>query len=195
MSIIYDLTRRLDSNTPVYPGDPKFIVENIYQVGMDSVYSLQKIQFCNHSGTHIDFPAHVIRNAKSSIDYPLSHLVGDGIIIEYPKENSGIIKIAELAEHDIRKNDIVFIKNLKYLEIDAAKYLLNEKVKIIGTDSISIDNPESTNLEVHILLLQNDILIVESLKLDEAPAGRCKIVIAPLNIHSDGAPARVFMYK
>jgi arylformamidase len=75
MEKLYDLTKELNSNTIVFPGDPCFQSETISDIGINSNVTLQKLQFCNHSGTHIDFPSHVIKNGKSSVLPPfVGHL-------------------------------------------------------------------------------------------------------------------------
>jgi arylformamidase len=67
------------------------------------------LHFGNHLGTHVDFPAHTIKNHKTSSDYPLDFLRGPGVIIEVPfKETS--IKKEFIKEQSIMPNDIVFFK-------------------------------------------------------------------------------------
>lgn len=72
-----------------------------------------------------------------------------------------------------------------------SKQLIRD-VKVVGIDYLSVDKYEEENLPVHKSLLSNDILIVEGLELNDAPIGRCKVYIMPLNIpNMDGLPARV----
>lgn len=192
---LYDLTRVLDSNSQVFPGDPVFTTQNIHNVAMGDNYSLQHLHFCNHSGTHIDFPAHILKNSKSSLDYSISELTGPGLIIECPKQLNGKVNQELINQHSIMAHDIVFFKNTTYLDTSTAQLLVKKKVKIVGIDSISIDDMDSINLPVHHQLLKNNILIVESLDLSHVPVGRGEILIAPLKINSDGAPARVLMWQ
>jgi kynurenine formamidase len=41
---------------------------------------------CNHAGTHIDFPSHVISNGKASNDFELDYLMGSGVIVDVPEK-------------------------------------------------------------------------------------------------------------
>ena len=156
-------------------------------------------------GTHIDFPAHVIKGGKTSSDFTIDKLIGSGLIIEVPDiEESITSKFIEA--QPILSNDFVFFKTANsklsknekitdkyvYIEPAAAEELLKKGVKIVGIDYISVDKYEYEHLPVHKSLLSNDVLIVEGLELNNAPVGRCKIFIMPININEmDGLPARV----
>jgi len=49
---------------------------------------------------------------------------------------------------------------------------------------------------LHKLLLKNNIVIVEGLNLKDVPEGNYELCALPIKIkNSDGAPARVVLYK
>jgi arylformamidase len=163
----------------------------------------------NHTGTHIDFPAHVVQGGKTSSDFSIEDLIGSGLIIEVPDVEKSITR-KFVAEQSILSNDFVFFKTSNsrlskqdkftdkyvYIEPEAAEELLKKGVKIVGIDYISVDRYEAEDLPVHKSLLSKDVLIVEGLELNNAPIGRCKIYIMPVNIHGmDGLPARVVAKK
>jgi kynurenine formamidase len=50
------------------------------------------MQMCNHAGTHIDFPSHVIKDGKTSSDVELGYLIGTGLIVHVPDHFSSISK-------------------------------------------------------------------------------------------------------
>lgn len=204
---LFDLTVPISSKTPVFPGDPKFKKEEICHLKNGDNYGLSRMEMGNHMGTHIDFPAHVIENEKVSSDYPLEQLIGNGLIVEVPEVETSITS-EFITRQSIQKGDIVFFKtsNSKlwneetlsnkyvYLEPEAAEQLVQQGVKIVGIDYISIDSLENEKLPVHHTLLSNDVLIVEGLNMEGVPPGRYKIYIVPLNIlDMDGLPARVFV--
>jgi arylformamidase len=203
---IYDLTATITQDLVSFPGDPTFKEENVSSLAAGDHFHLCKISMGNHTGTHIDFPSHILEGGKNSNNFPISSLIGSGLIIEIPDDAKSITSNF-VKSQPIQPNDIVFFKtsNSKiakksqfykayvYIEPDAAIELLNKKVKIVGIDYLSVDNYELENLPVHNSLLANDVLIVEGLELANAPVGRCEIFIAPLKINAiDGTPARVF---
>ncbi len=203
----FDLTTKITSKTVVYPGDPSFSYESISSIKNGESFELCLMSLGNHTGTHIDFPSHVQENGKTSSDYPIDQLIGAGLIIEVPENHEVITKQFIQDQTDIKNNDFVFFKtknseiskqkpfvdNYVYIEPNASEELIRKGVKIVGIDYISVDSPHADDLPVHHSLLSNDILIVESLELNGAPIGRCKIFIITNNIPDmDGLPARVF---
>jgi arylformamidase len=201
----YDLTATISEKTVVFPGDPEYKTEDICSLGKGSQYQLCHMHFGNHTGTHIDFPAHVIKGGKTSSDYLIEKLIGSGLIIEVPDTTKSVTRTFIL-EQSILPNDFVFFKTANsklskqgkfvdkyvYIEPEAAEELIKKGVKIVGIDYISVDKYEAEDLPVHKSLLSNDVLIVEGLELNNAPIGRCKIYIMPINIQEmDGLPVRV----
>jgi arylformamidase len=201
----YDITVNISENLATFPGDPCYQAEQVNSLEEGSHFHLNKLFLGNHTGTHIDFPSHVIKDGKTSSDFPIENLIGSGLIIEVPEEASSVTKHF-IRNLPILKNDFVFFKTANskiskhalftekyvYIEPDAAEELLMKGVKIVGIDYISVDKYESEDLPVHKCLLSNDVLIVEGLELNNVPVGRCKIYIMPMKINDmDGLPARV----
>lgn len=201
----YDLSASISEKLVTFPGDPQYKIENIRSLEKGSKFHLSKIHLGNHTGTHIDYPSHVIKNGKNSNDFPIESLIGHGLIVEVPSTESSITK-EFIKKQAILENDFVFFKtsnsrlsktanftdNYVYIEPEAAEELLKKRVKIVGIDYISVDKYESEDLPVHKALLSNNVLIVEGLELNNVPSGRCKIYIMPIKINKmDGLPARV----
>lgn len=204
-----DLTAPITEKTVIFPGDPVFSKKCISSIGDESYFNLAEISLGNHTGTHIDFPAHVKSGGKVSSNYSIDNLIGDGIIIEVPNDATSITR-SFIMKQPILKDDFVFFKTKNsslskqdqfnekyvYIEPDAANALLEKKVKMVGIDYISVDLLSEENLPVHNILLSNDILIVENLELNKASPGRAKFFVMPLNIpQMDGLPARVVMTR
>lgn len=204
-----DLTTPITPNTVVFPGDPTFASNPVATIGTECSFNLCEIRMGNHMGTHIDFPAHVLQNGKTSSDYSLEDLIGEGLILEVPTKEKSINRTF-IEQQAILENDFVFFKTNNsalskqdgfsdkyvYIEPDAASALLERKVKVVGIDYISVDAYEAAELPVHNLLLSNEILIVENLELKDVDPGRCRLFIMPLNVPGmDGFPARVMMSR
>jgi len=200
-----DVTASLSPKTVVYPGDPNFTLETLCHIGKDSCFGLSKISMSNHMGTHIDFPSHVVKEGKTSSDYDISDLIGEGIVIEIPPDAKSITP-AHIKPQKINKNSFVFFKtsNSKisksdtfvsdyvYIEPETAAELLKLQVRLVGIDYLSVDGIKNDTLPVHQLLLKNNILIVENLELSSVNPGKCIIHVSPLNVPDmDGLPARV----
>lgn len=201
----YDITVNISEDIVIFPGDPCYKIEPINSLEKGGHFHLNELSFGNHTGTHIDFPSHVIQGGKTSSDFSIENLIGSGLIIDVPEHQRSVTK--QFIENlPILENDFVFFKTANskiskhapftdqyvYIELDAAEALLMKGVNIVGIDYISVDQYESENLPVHHCLLSNDILIVENLELGDVPLGRCEIYIMPMKINEmDGLPARV----
>ncbi len=206
---LQDLTVEMSSELTVFPGDPAFEKQVIVKLDdKNNHYCLSKISLSNHLGTHIDFPAHVMRGGKTSSDYSHDDLQGDGLIIEVPSEHRSI-NLNFLKEYSFFQNDIIFFKtnnsNLSktgnfsdhavYIEPEAAEFLVESKVKIVGIDYLSVDQYSAIELPVHHILLSNNILIIENLDLKNTTQGRYQFLIIPsFKIAGmDGLQVRVFV--
>src|SRR5262249_11122975 len=87
-----------------------------------------------------------------------------------------------------------FVRDYVHLTVDAARYLVQEGIKLVGIDYLSVDKADSEELEVHKELLQAGVIIIEGLDLREVEAGDYELICLPLKIQSgDGAPARVVL--
>ena len=199
----FDITATISSEIAVFPGDPPFREALLQNEG----FVLKEFCFCNHTGTHIDFPKHVFSEGKTSSDYTLNDLCGEAVVIETMNESE--ILLSEIQFEDIQQNDILFFKtrnsqihkniyteDFVSLSQEAAQFCIDQKVKIIGIDYLSVDAVKSANLPIHRLLLSHGILIIENLDLSKVKAGRYFANIYPLKVsNADGLPVRVSIKK
>jgi kynurenine formamidase len=78
-----------------------------------------------------------------------------------------------------------------YLSQNGADYLEFKGVSMVGTDSVSLDNSESSELSAHRTLLGKDILVLEGLcGLGALEASRFRLVCFPLKLSGPIAPVR-----
>lgn len=202
---IYDLTIEISPETTVFPGDPVFRTEAISEIKHGSTFALSHFHFSNHTGTHIDFPAHLIAKGKTSSAYPLEQLVGAMQVIEVPGDEH--VTLRHVESLNPKDGTVIFFKtnnsrvnlhNKPYtesfiaIEPSAAEELVRKGFSIVGIDYLSVDRTENKELPTHHCLLSNDILIIENLDLRGIPAGKYHVIIAPLKVkEADGLPVRV----
>jgi hypothetical protein len=67
---VQDLTHTITSNTPLFPGNPQpeFAPLRIYET--DGYYA-NVLTYAEHSGTHMDAPAHFVDGAAFASDLPV----------------------------------------------------------------------------------------------------------------------------
>ncbi len=81
-----------------------------------------------------------------------------------------------------------------YLTVDAALYLAQAGIKLVGFDYLSIDRFGSADFPAHHALLGAGVVVVEGLDLSEVEPGEYDMACLPLRVAGgDGAPARVVL--
>ncbi|MBU1564737.1 MAG: cyclase family protein [Proteobacteria bacterium] len=208
---IVDLSHTVSSNMPVYPGteQPIFITGcSIDEIG----FLEKKITMYSHTGTHIDAPAHLIKNAQTLDMLAIEHFYGTGLRLNFENDSSKTIDISSLEPHwkEIEKTDFLLIHTgwSKYwgddkyfsdypvLSTEAARWLSKFKLKGLGLDTISADDSESDDYPVHKILLHKEIIIVENLtKLLHLPGSAFNFSCFPIKFEdADGSPVRAVAY-
>jgi len=165
-----------------------------------------------HTGTHIDAPCHMFKNAKSIDQFPIDKFVGKAILIPCQDKTEITLEYLQEFEEKIAQADFIlfftgwqykwntqaYFENSPTPTIEAAKWLTKFKLKGIGFDSFSVDKIISAhtvteeNLPNHHILLAKEILLIENLtNLDKLPDSPFSFQCLPLNIeNADGSPIR-----
>jgi arylformamidase len=207
-SKIYDISVDIQMGMPTYPGDAKFKSRKLKTVQQDG-YEIHRITMGNHTGTHVDAPAHFIQNGTTIGELPLDILNGRARVMEIKnKEKVTLEDIQDLKLEDVfrillkTRNSSLwktrkrFQKNYVYLTLDAAKYLADNDIKLIGFDYLSIEKFGDSEHPVHRYLLGNQVIILEGLNLSNVDEGDYEMCCLPMKLAGlDGAPARVILRK
>jgi arylformamidase len=78
---------------------------------------------------------------------------------------------------------------------EAAEVFAVHKIKLIGNEGQSI-GPENAPMQVHKILLKQEIALLEGIVLKGVPEGRYFLSAAPLNLGgADGAPCRAYLIQ
>ncbi|MCX5769050.1 MAG: cyclase family protein, partial [Candidatus Hydrogenedentes bacterium] len=77
---------------------------------------------------------------------------------------------------------------------DAAQRLVDDNVRMVGIDYLSVAPYEQPNGETHHRLLERNVTVVEGLCLQDVPAGTHLFFVFPLRlVGADGAPCRALI--
>jgi arylformamidase len=208
---LLDLSHILNENISVYPDTVPPIFEVSNTVEKDG-FTEKKMTMASHTGTHIDAPSHILKDAKSLDKFPLDKFVGTAIVIPCQDKEEITFEYLQTYEHRIAQVDfILFFTGWQYKwntkdffsdsptpTREAAQWLTKFKLKGIGIDSFSVDKIISAhivteeNLPNHHILLRKEILLIESLtNLDKLPGNVFSLHCLPLKIeNADGSPVR-----
>jgi arylformamidase len=205
MARIYDVSVTLAPGLPVYPGDPPLALETVQRAG-DAPYGLARLCLTTHSGTHVDAPLHFVAGGTAVDALPLEILIGKARVVELPGRER--VERADLEAADLRDDLRVLIKTrmsgqlLKagfqedhvFLTGDAALYLAQAGLKLVGFDYLSIDRYGDASYPAHHALLGAGVVLVEGLDLSQVEPGEYDMTCLPLRVGGgDGAPARVVL--
>ncbi|BCS81915.1 cyclase family protein [Anaerocellum diazotrophicum] len=206
---IIDVSSPISNSMVYFPGDPKPQISKVYSIEKGEAANVSKLILSSHTGTHIDAPAHFIKDGRTVDQIPLEYLIGEVKVFEVYDNDS--ITREFLESKDIDYGDRIFFKtknsqylsntsefyeNYVYLSLEAAQFLIEKKVQVVGIDCLSIEEFASYDFAVHKLLLSNDVVIIEGLDLSQVCRGKYRYAALPLKIKDcDGAPARVVLIE
>jgi len=171
-----------------------------------TTFQIGKIEMVTNTGTYIDCPFHRFENGKDLSEVELEAFANlDGVTIYAPHtleidisyfKNTEIRNKAVLIRTDWSEhwNTDQYFENHPFLTLEAAEYLRDCGVKLVGIDSHNIDDTRGNSRPVHTTLLGSEILIVEHLcNLDKLPVGNYQFSAVPPKFKGAGTfPVRAF---
>jgi len=188
---IIDLSHTIENGLITYKGLPAPVIcdylsreesRKVYEEGTE--FQIGKIEMVANTGTYIDCPFHRYKDGKDFAALP-AHLFTDieGIKISIPYHQQKAIDASYFTKINLRHKAILvhtgwsehwradaYFENHPYLTEDAAIFLKDQGVKLVGIDSHNIDNTAKKSRPVHSTLLAHEIFIVEHLtNLAELP--------------------------
>lgn len=205
---LLDVSVPLAAGLPTYPGNPDFELQPVKRIADGGSSNVSRLVMGTHTGTHLDAPRHFFDGAMSVDALPLDLLLGRARVVEINKR--GGIGVEELAAAGLREDLRVLLKtsnsalwngegfhqDYTYLTEAGAKYLVDQGVKVIGIDYLSIEQFKKAGAPAHRTLLSQGVVIIEGLNLAEADAGMYEMYCLPLRVvGGDGAPARVILKR
>jgi arylformamidase len=206
MAKIFDVTVPLSAEVPTFPGDPPFEITFTHAIADGDPYNVSRISMGSHSGTHVDAPYHFLADGPTVEHLPLEILMGKARVVELLVRDR--VERGELEALDLRDDIRVLFKtrmsgqlrlpafqeDFVYLTPDAATYLAQAGIKLVGWDYLSIEKYGSADFAAHHALLTSGVIIVEGLDLSEVEPGEYDMTCLPLRIvGADGSPARVLL--
>jgi arylformamidase len=206
--MIYDVSMPIREGMPVYAGNPPFQRVITHVLGKDGCpVNQSRFEMGAHCGTHVDAPLHFEKDGSTVEAIPPETLVGPARVFHFPKRDC--IDRGDLENLDFQGAERVLFRtrnsdhwaaggefdpNFVYLTGEAANFLVERKVRLVGIDSLGIEKFGHPTHPAHHALLQAGVTIVEGLYLVDVPAGDYTFFCGPLRIlGAEGAPARAFL--
>ena len=202
---IHDITMPLSADLPSYPGDPPIEISPWISLAEGDAANVSRITLCSHCGTHLDPPRHYSDKGLSVDEIPLERLIGRALVVEIPGVTAigreelsrlrirGVERLLLKTDNSQLWQEREFVPEFAFLSLDGARYLLEAGVKLVGIDYLSVESVEGDG-EVHRMLLDNGVLILEGINLADVSPGEYELICLPLKIKGgDGAPVRALL--
>jgi len=215
---LVDLSHTLEEGIPAWPTHARFgqTLYESYELG--DVACHYGLSMSEHTGTHMDAPLHFIAEGPAHYgvdEIHLDRLVGRAATIEATGlEPGGLLDVNHIGsweqEHDpLKTGDKVlfrygwdkrwgtgpegraFLEDWPGLGGDAAEYLVEKGISLVGCDTLAVDAAGSVENPAHYALLGNEVYIAENLKNLDRLSSFCLFAAFPLKIRGgSGSPVR-----
>jgi arylformamidase len=211
--MLHDATLPLRAGMPTYPGEEGPRLELIKARARGDAADVCKLTLALHTGTHVDAPAHFIDGGKTIEALPLEVLVGPCQVVSIAgRPDVGAADLEALfpaggAVPDrlllrTRNSDgprplllqDAFTTDFAAIGHDAARWLVDRGVRLVGIDYLSIEPFAAKEPLTHRVLLGAGVVAVEGVDLSRIAPGAYRLFCLPAHlVGADGAPARVLL--
>jgi kynurenine formamidase len=203
MKEIIDLSHVIQDNMPVHPYDGSVNVHEDKILAKDK-YNNSRLETGMHAGTHIDAPRHFLNSDMYISDYDLERFIGRGCLLDVRGENN--ITLKDEYYNIVNEDDIVLLftgfssiygqtdyyerfNNHPIVDPELANFFVEKKIKMLGMD---MPKPDNYPFEIHKLLLNNNIFIMENLTNLERLLDKTsfEVIAFPLKIKAEASIVR-----
>jgi arylformamidase len=201
----YDVSMMIHENMQVYKNKehkkPKLSVDSDFETG--TTYE-SRLEMNLHTGTHMDFSKHILKEGLTSIEENLSRLIRKAKVFDLSHLNQKISK-NDLVNLNIEADDFVLFKtknsdqetfDFKFIFLDesGAQFLADKKISGIGIDALGIERDQA-GYPTHKICFHHDVIIIEGLRLKNIEAKSYFMVASPLKIKNvEALPLRVILF-
>jgi arylformamidase len=202
---LYDISVPIHPGMIIYEGNPGVELERVDSIPDGAHANVSRLVLGVHTGTHVDAPLHFIEQGAGSESVELEPLIGSASVVDATAVSGDIdedaltaLDIPPGAERVLLKTTNgrlwegdVFSRDFIRLTGSGARYLIDQGVRVVGIDFLSIGDGEA-----HRELLGAGVVPIEGLDLRAVEPGDYQLICLPLRLEgSDGAPARAVLLQ
>jgi len=208
MGKLIDISVPLHAGLPLWPGSRPVHISRVMDLSRGDEANVSELEIDMHSGTHMDAPLHFITDGTTTEDIPLDKLIGNCLVVDFTNLKSISANDLERAaippdtKRLLFKTDNSgswgdfsqpFSKNFCALTLDAAQWIAERGFLLVGIDGPSIQMFEDA-YDTHIVLLNQQIVILENLNLIEVESGFAELICLPLRVSGvEAVPVRALL--
>lgn len=212
--MLIDLSHTIEHGMVTYKGLPAPLICDFlgreasrahYAAGTE--FHIGRIDMIANTGTYLDSPFHRFADGKDLAELPLAWLAAlEGVLVRAPLGQRAISRqcfeglslqnkaVLVNTGWDRHWRTDAYFEGHPFLTSDAAEFLANSGVKLVGIDSYNIDDTADLRRPVHTILLGREIPIVEHMtNLAGIPSQPFKFYAVPPKVRAFGTfPVRAF---
>jgi len=210
-----DLSHTVEHGLTTYRGLPAPVISDFlsreesrrtYAPGTE--FHIGRIEMVANTGTYLDSPFHRYPHGADLAQLPLSSLADlEGIVIRAQDFDGRGMSVEAFRGIDLKEKAVLvhtgwdkywasekYFEGHPFLTEEVARHLIEAEVKLIGIDSLNIDDTRDLARPVHSLLLKAQIPIVEHLcNLGSLPDRGFRFFAVPVKVKNFGTfPVRAF---
>lgn len=203
---IIDISKAIHEDMVVYKNkESKRIKRTVVAVHEKNDYHESRLEMDMHCGSHTDAPLHMIDRGNTIDEISLDPYFGFCKVFDLTGLEEYITE-KNLVNLDIENGDRIIFKTRNsydteynpkfvYLEEDAASYLAEKKILLLGMDAMSIERDKKEH-PTHKIILGAGIAVLEDLNLSEVNQGRYFLSALPLKIiGAEASPIRAVLIE
>jgi len=212
---LIDLSHMVEHGLTTYRGLPAPVISDFlsreesrkhYAEGTE--FHIGRIEMVANTGTYLDSPFHRYAGGADLSELPLSSLADlEGVVIHATGGDASGLSVASFSGVDLKDRAVLvhtgwdkywaseqYFEGHPFLTEEVARHLIEAKVKLVGIDSLNIDDTRDLTRPVHSLLLKAQIPIVEHLcNLGSLPDRGFRFFAVPVKVKNFGTfPVRAF---
>lgn len=208
-----DATYPMFNDMTGWPGQDPTSFKKISAIHEGDVAQVTILHFSAHSGTHMDAPNHFMAQGIDISRAPVDVGIGPVRIAAIDCETH--VTLADLQAYEARTRPLEagerlilrtpnsdkkfwlqepFDRNYHAVLPEAAQYIADKKLLMIGVDYISVGPFHEGNPQTHRALMSAGVWIIESVDLRNVTEGDYEMICVPLKLAgSDATPIRVLL--
>ena len=207
---LYDISIMISNELPVWPGDQPVSLQRNKDMHHGDLYTLSQLTATVHVGTHLDAPAHFLKDGQGIDQVDLNKLIGpcyvahlpvaeaiDAVALERANIPIGTTRLLIRTRNSAYWAQVPLVFHTDFVAIapSGAEWIVQRGIQLVGVDYLSVGSYEA-GIPTHEILLSNGVVPVEGLNLSSIEPGEYQLICLPLKLRdSDGAPARAVLLR
>jgi kynurenine formamidase len=215
MSRLVDLSHVIVDGMTTYKGLPEPHIcdfwareESAARFDDGSTFQIGRIDMVANTGTYVDTPFHRYEDGADLAGIELDQMAAlPGIVVRQPWEHGLAVGVEKFEGLDVAGKAVLvhtgwdrhwrtdsYFENHPFLALEAAEWLVDQGARLVGVDSLNIDDSRTKARPIHTALLGAGVLICEHMtNLGALPDEGFDFTAAPPKIAGMGSfPVRAF---